>query len=75
MTFDKAAYLILCEANSAATRYPSFNSRHEGAAVLLEEVDEFWDEIKSNNHKRAIAEAIQVGAMALRFVAEFGAKR
>jgi hypothetical protein len=54
--------------------YPSFNSAHEGYAVLLEEFDELWDEVKKNPTKRDPAamrkEAIQVAAMAIRFAAE-----
>lgn len=57
-----------------------FNSVHEGYAVLFEEVDELWDEVKKNprkmeggkeEHKRRMRiEAIQVAAMALRFASE-----
>jgi hypothetical protein len=53
-------------------KFPLFNSSHEGYAVLKEEVDELWDEIKNNkcpmssvNQKK---EAIQVGAMAIKFL-------
>lgn len=49
-----------------------FNSAHEGYAVILEELDELWDEVKKNGQKRDIQkmrdEAIQVAAMAMRFV-------
>ena len=46
-------------------------SPHEMYAVLLEEVDELWDEVKGkrpDRNQRMIAEAIQVGAMAIRFI-------
>jgi len=41
---------------------------HEGYAVLLEEVDEFWDEVKNRNpdYMAILEELIQVGAMAQR---------
>lgn len=45
-------------------------SPEEGAMVLSEEVDELWDEIRGNHIGRARAEAAQVGAMALRFIAD-----
>ena len=48
-----------------------FNSTHEAYAVLKEEVDELWDEVKSNvNEKDMETEAIQVATVAIRFIAE-----
>ena len=53
----------------ATTMYGTFNSAHEGYAVLKEEVDELWDDIKNNapltNQRK---EAIQVAAMAIRYI-------
>jgi len=48
----------------------NWTSPHEGYGVILEEVDEFWNEIKSNNLVDARHEAVQVGAMILRFIVE-----
>lgn len=61
------------EWTSARDRYPKFNSAHEGFAVLKEEVDELWDEVRvkqsdPSRPARMRAEAIQVAAMALRFL-------
>lgn len=58
------------ELDKARTKFPSFNSAHEGYAVLLEETDELWQEIKQKNQniKKMKREAIQVAAMAIRFV-------
>jgi len=39
------------ELAKAEKKFPGFNSAHEGYAVLLEEVDELWDEIKINPKK------------------------
>lgn len=64
------------EALRAAELFPSFNSAHEGFAVLLEEVDELKAEVWSNekkNPERAAKmrkEAVQVAAMALRFIVD-----
>jgi NTP pyrophosphatase (non-canonical NTP hydrolase) len=65
---------IFAEYRRATDNYGKFSSAHEGYAVLLEEVDELWDEVKKNPksrdpHKMA-AEARQVAAMALRFLVD-----
>ena len=62
------------EAAHACEKYPPFNSRHEGYAVILEELDELWLEAKKKNPDKDLLryEAIQVAAMALRFAAELG---
>ncbi len=48
------------------------NSAHEAYAVILEELDELWDEIKRKprNSDRLEAEALQVAATAFRFLLE-----
>lgn len=56
------------ELKNARNRFPPFNSSHEGYAILLEEVDEMWDEIKKNDIRRSKEEAIQVAAMALSYL-------
>lgn len=54
-----------------AGKWPPMNSAHEGYGVLMEEVDELWDHVKTRQKSRDLAamraEAIQVAAMALRF--------
>ncbi len=63
---------IKAEYDRATELYGSFNSAHEGYAVLLEEVEELWDEVKKSPKKREPQkmreEAIQVAAMAMRFL-------
>jgi hypothetical protein len=55
-----------------AEKFPLFNSSHEGYAVILEEVHELWFEVMNNKNQgaeqRQIDEAIQVAAMAIKFV-------
>ena len=50
------------------------HSAHEGFAVLAEEVDELWDEVKRKagpeRDEALRKEAVQVAAMALRFLVE-----
>ena len=64
----EATMAILTELATSTTRYGTFKSTHEGAGVLMEEVDEMWDAIKANDIASARKEAIQVAAMAMRFV-------
>ncbi len=84
----KATQDVLGEYERANAKFPSLNSAHEGFAVLAEEVDELWDEVKTNPNKHPAAipgdteynfrkhkerlrgEAIQVAAMALRFITD-----
>jgi len=72
MTMKKIGEEIIREAIRARKHFPSFNSHHEGYAVILEELDEVWDEIKKKSEIRDLEhmrrEMIQVGAMVLRFL-------
>jgi len=58
------------EVASARTQFAPFNSAHEGYAVLLEEVRELEQEVfKKYRDTRALRkEAVQVAAMAIRFL-------
>ncbi len=48
----------------------AFHNAHEGYAILLEEVDELWEEVKRQEPSAAKQrkELIQCGAMVIRFV-------
>ena len=74
---DKAAVTesamidIVQEYDQAVNRFGTFASSHEGYAVILEELDELWDEVKNNSSKKVMrAEAVQVAAMAWRFMVD-----
>lgn len=73
---DRITEEILDELLMARHRFPPFNTAHEGYAVLLEEVEELWSEIKDNkrpDEHRIPAmrkEAIQIGAMIVAFIKE-----
>ena len=62
--------LIVDELSRANKVYKPFNSAHEGYAVMLEEMDELFDEIRKKrpDKSRMLDEAIQVGAMAIKFI-------
>lgn len=72
MKKEDALRAISREHNRAITHFKPFNSAHEGFAVIKEEYDELWDEIKKRHSKRSNErmkeEATQLGAMALRFL-------
>ncbi len=61
---------IWLELHRATEKFGPFASAHEGYAVILEELDELWDAIKDKdaNIYDLQKEAVQVGAMALRFL-------
>jgi hypothetical protein len=69
-----ATIMILKEYDRAVAANKPFNSAHEGWAVLKEEVDELWDEVKKNAKNRdpekMLKEAVQVAAMGLRFIVD-----
>jgi hypothetical protein len=73
---DVAAILreIGQEVMRARAKFAVFNSAHEGYAVILEEVDELWEEVKKRSSLRDKAamhtEAVQIGAMAVRFLTD-----
>ena len=62
------------ELDKALRKHPKFNGAHEGWAVIREEVDELWDEIKKKQKDYDLLkqkkEAIQVAAMAVRIAVE-----
>ena len=62
--------IVRAEVERATGLHGPMRSRHEGYAVLLEEVDELWDEVKKRNPDPVALrkEATQVAAMAIRFV-------
>ncbi len=63
---------MLSEADKGRKKYGIFNSYHEGYAVILEEMDELWDEVKKKapNADEIQEEAIHAAAMLLRFLRE-----
>lgn len=61
---------VFSEVLAANDLFPGFDSPHEGYAVLLEEVDELWDEVKKREFDpvKARKEAKQVAAMGIKFM-------
>jgi hypothetical protein len=76
---DAVTTEVLHEVKRAMGKFAPFNSAHEGWAVLREEVDELWDEVKKNSkvrdREKLRTEAIQCAAMAVRFVLDVSGDR
>lgn len=70
------AVRVVGEVTRAIAKYPSMASWHEGYAILKEEVDELWDEIRKRpgvrDRDKLREEATQVAAMALRLLVDLG---
>lgn len=74
MTVEEAVGLVRAELTRSRDLYPGFHSNHEGYAVIREELDELWDAVKASKATCADSvlrkEAVQVAAMALRFLVD-----
>jgi len=72
MNNKKAITLVNMELEEAQEKFMSFHNYHEGYAVIKEELDELWEEIKNKNQsiEKLKKEAKQVGAMAVRFLVD-----
>lgn len=72
LRIDRALAAVRSELLRAIGTFGAFGSGHEGYAVMLEELDELWDQVKANDLEAARAEATQVAAMAVRFMIDLG---
>ena len=63
-----AVILVLQQLRRAQNKFGAFTSPHEGYAVIKEELDELWDDVKRNNIEDACHEAAEVAACAIRFI-------
>jgi hypothetical protein len=61
---------VIQEIIKATKVHGKFNGPHEGWAVIMEEVDELWDEVKAKHHdkNKMRNECIQIAAMAFRYI-------
>lgn len=71
---ERAVSLLIKEYGRAVNLNGPFNSAHEGYAVIKEELDELWEEVRKKRGNRdmekMLKEAIQVSAMGLRFAVD-----
>lgn len=63
---------VKAEVRRAANNHAALHSSHEGYSVILEEVDELWDEVRRKRANRSLQrmreECIQIAATAVRFI-------
>lgn len=63
---------VAAELEEAQSQHAGMNSAHEAYAVILEELEEFWAEVKKPRRARRPAamyiELVQVAAMAVRAI-------
>jgi len=66
---------VVEELKRATEKFGKFNSMHEGYAVIKEELEELWEEIKKQPRRGKYAdlkmEATQLAAVAIRFLYDF----
>jgi NTP pyrophosphatase (non-canonical NTP hydrolase) len=77
MKVEEYLQLVKEELDRALALHGPIRSPHEGFGILQEEVEEFFDEIKANNLRKSRTEAVQVAAVAIRYLIDsenFGAK-
>jgi hypothetical protein len=67
---EAECFKIAQEFMRARKKFAPMRGPHEGYAVILEEMDEMWDAIKTNDVTHARKECLQVAAMALAFLLE-----
>jgi hypothetical protein len=74
---DKILLQVREEVYFATEKFGVFASPHEGYAIIKEELDELWDDIKANRGYEFAAEreAIQVAAMAIRYLLDISRRK
>lgn len=65
--------LVELEIKKARKKHPPIETLHHGYGVLMEEVDEFWDHVKSQAPEaiETLKELVQIGAMAQRIAEDY----
>ena len=72
LAIKRTVHAVEGELARAMSLHPSYNSSHEAYAVILEELDEFWEEVRKKTEERSgdsmRTELLQIAATALRSV-------
>lgn len=68
--------LVRKEVEKANRKHPPHGSVHQSYAIILEELDEFWDEVRKKASKRCrknmLLELVQIAASAQRAAESHG---
>jgi len=68
--------LVVEELVKARSKHKPIHSVHEGYSLILEEVDEFWEEVRKKAAKRTaaalLAELVQIAALAQKTAEDLG---
>jgi hypothetical protein len=69
---DAVLLNVRAEIERAVAKHAPMHSPHEGYAVIKEELDELWDDVKQDLGRRPNArlEALQVAAMGIRYITD-----
>lgn len=72
LTADEVLFDVNAELERATRKFGPMASPHEGYAVILEELEEFWQAVKTKGYTREQArdELLQVAAMAVRCIVD-----
>ena len=75
LTPANSVQAVVAEFRRASAKHAPMHSPHEGYAVIREELDELWDEIKTDRGRSqaAMLDAMQVSAMGLRYLTDLAA--
>jgi len=61
---------VIKEIEYAQSRFGEYKSSHEGYAIIAEELDELWEEVKKHSHDyhAEYLEAKQIACTAIRYM-------
>jgi ribosome-binding protein aMBF1 (putative translation factor) len=64
------------ELQTARAKHPSINTHHEAYSIILEEIDEYWEEVRRKKEARSqaymLSELVQIAAMCQRAAEDLG---
>ena len=70
---------LVTEWDTAESLWPPINSHHEGYAILLEEVEEYWEIVRQKESQRdpqaMYKELVQIAAVAWRIIHNLGLQK